>query len=160
DRPKKKAAKSGKGLLILGGVAGGVILIVGIILLLTLGGGEPTKSAGGPKSGGARSTDTPTPKADDPWADLDDPAKADAAADKIWTLLQNDDSALDKLRDKILAGNAAAHSILKKAAESATKAELQSKAKQMLADIQKQLAGDSGDPKNDPTNFLPNNTQV
>src|SRR5262249_19293586 len=86
-----------------------------------------------------------------------------AAKEKIREQLQNDaerDAILDKLREKILAGNQAAKDLVKDLAANATKPDLQNKAKQLLADIEKQLAADGGDPKNDPTNFLPNNTQV
>ncbi len=164
DRPKKKA-KGGNKMLIFGCVAGGVILVVGVILLfmLTGGGSETTKpgdsgqrAGGGSRPGGESQNQQPS----DPLADLDDGTKADAAKDRVWTMLQNDESLIDKLRDKALAGCQPAHDLIKKAANEATKAELQTKAKGALSDIQKQLASDGGDPKNDPTNFLPNNTQV
>src|SRR5262249_8218364 len=163
DRPRKKKAKGGKGMLILGCVTLGVVVIVGIILLVTLGGGGDSKTPpiADRKAGGGSPTATET-KPSNPFDQLDS-ENPTAAKEKIREQLQNDaerDAILDKLRDKILAGNQAAKDLVKDLAANATKPDLQNKAKQLLADIEKQLAADGGDPKNDPTNFLPNNTQV
>ena len=137
DRPRKKKAKGGKGMLILGCVTLGVVVVVGIILLVTLGGGDSkTPPVAEGKRGGAAPSTTET-KPSNPFDQLDS-ENPQPAKDKIRDQLQNDaerDAILDKLREKILAGNQAAKDLVKDLAANATKPDLQNKAKLLLADI-------------------------
>ncbi len=156
---------------ILAGVAVGVVAIVGLVILFTVGGGDKTKTrttgGGSPVAGsGGPPVQPETPEVR--MGGLVDKAVADnagkAEADVLMHALSGDNAedrnaGVLKLKEKCLAGIGKAFELVELAAKS-EKAELKELAQKTQKEVQQELAKRDEGLRGDPTNMLPNNTQV
>ncbi len=171
DAASEGTAKKGiRKQYILAGVAVAVVAVVGIVIVFTIsGGGDKTKDRPpiGPGTGGGPvATQPETPEArmgalvDKAVADTGGKAEADALLQALSGDNAEDRSAgIAKLRERCLAGIAKAFELLDQASKS-QKAELKELALKTVKEVEQELAKRDAGLRDDPTNMLPNNTQV
>ncbi len=169
DAPKKAGIKK---TYILAGVAVAVVAIVGLVILFATSGSGDRKTPPGPRPGtgpgAGPGAAKPEESAEARMTAMVERAVSDAAPqaelDGLVQRLAGDNAeertlGVQKLRDFALKGLSKAYQALEQAAKNPN-ADLQKLAQDTLKEVDQELARREAGLRNDPTNMLPNNTQV
>ncbi|MCS6976278.1 MAG: DUF1559 domain-containing protein [Gemmatales bacterium] len=171
DEEQEGKSSSKTALLILAGVGVGLLVVVGIVILLVVSGGgsssTPTTTPmtqSRPGGGPEQPAETPEQAMQALVSRLNNPAEAEQAKTELLNKLEGDDAtarelAFNKLKEAALEGNDAALEVLRNALAS-SKEDVKNRAEELVTLINQERSRSAAALKEDPTNMLPQDTQV